>query len=226
VAQLRLVNLAVGSLSRGEWPEGIFQHEGAGGSILNPAAAPDNTGLTSLLAIRQANILQFCLFHNTDDHPHSHNHGSGGCDCEANVAAVAAAKQQFMTGLDQLLLNYANSAAGRDGFSWNGTSLEPENGAAIAANRLVLLMNNTQGFGNSPNPYTAENRWHDTQIWEMGSVQGGSPLTAFQIPFDAQLGSTTAGAPGALSSYQVMRSTFFAPATQTDVISKANGFRF
>jgi FtsP/CotA-like multicopper oxidase with cupredoxin domain len=221
VAKLRLVNLAVGSLARGECPEGIFQHEDPdpikNGSILKPTGAPDKVSLTTLLAIKQANIMQFCISHHADEH----GHGQGECNCQANAAASAAAKLQFMDALDQVLLDYANSELGQEGFQLNGNHLQPINNAEIAANRLVVLMNNPQGLANL-NPYTIEGKWHDTQIWEMGPVQSGSSLTPFQIPFDAQLGGLMPGNPAALTDYQVLRSTFLDPATQTEVISKAN----
>jgi hypothetical protein len=228
VSKLRLVNLAVGSLAAGDWPEAIFQHEAIGGSILKPVDLTDinnpNQFLTTLLAIKQANIMQFCIAHHVGEHAH----GQGGCDCEANAVAIAAAKQQFMSDLDQVLLTYANSAAGQEGFQLNGSSLEPINNLGISANRLVVLMNDTSGYGTTaaPNSYTNEGKWHDTQIWEMGPVQPGSPLTPFQIPFDAQLAGVLPGNPAALTNYQVLRSTFFDPATQTDVITKANGAGF
>ncbi|MEQ1589271.1 MAG: multicopper oxidase domain-containing protein [Gallionella sp.] len=60
----------------------------------------------------------------------------------------------------------------------------------------------------------------------MELAQLGSSLTPFQIPFDAQLGNTSLGNPTGLISYQVMRSTFFAPASPQPVIGRNGNLQY
>ena len=214
VSKLRLVNLAVASLVRNDAVEAIFQHEAAAdGSIFRPVNQND---FNVLLAKNQANIMQFSIYHNSSHDNHCHG--------AFHALQVIISKKRFMAKLDRLLWEYAEDD-GQEGFQWSGSSLEPVNNAAIIVNRMVVLMNNTKVL-NTANPYTAEGKWHDTQIWEMGPVQSSDNLTPFQIPFDAKLGGTAVGNPVALKDYQVMRSTFFAPATQTELISKSNGGGF
>ncbi|WP_347989084.1 multicopper oxidase domain-containing protein [Methylomonas sp. AM2-LC] len=209
VSKLRMVNLAVGSLFNGDWPEGIFQFEATGGSILQPTPIqatpnPDYKFLTTLLAIKQANIMQFCI---------KHNHGE--CDCSTNQSQITQAKTKFLDDLDQLLLKYADD----EGFHWDDASktLVAINGDAVQ-NRLIVLMNDTKGLKDAIgviNTFTEEQKWHDTQIWEMGAVKPDSTLTPFQIPFDVTVNQVSQGIdkgqPSSFKDYQVLRSTFFKP---------------
>ena len=53
-----------------------------------------------------------------------------------------------MADLDEMLVSYANSTS-EDGFQWNGNRLKPVSNAGIAANRLVVLMNETKSLGDT-----------------------------------------------------------------------------
>ena len=254
VSKLRLVNLAVGSVARGEWPEKIFQSEylynaPQNGSIVQPTSkgtpdVPDYQDLNLLLGIKQANILQFYL--GDGNKLNGHQHGHTFCDCQTNKPQIKADKDAFVQALDKLLSDYATNqfpeALGSESFKWDSVNngfeavLKPQQ-VEVKRNRLVLLMNNTQ-WADDPkhdNPYTAEgrykatideDRWHDTQIWEMEEVPIDpvrSILKPFQIPFNVELKADVSNPPkgviDVLTQYQVARSTFFVPKMhQTDLI--------
>lgn len=196
VPRLKLVNLAVRSLSLGEWAEAIFQTQDpinlpptsvdhtpvVPSSVLDvPASdATDRNILGYVGGIRQASIMQFCI--------------EGGHAASAPSAAA----------IDAALAKYASG----DGFSWNGSELtRSDPGKPIAANRFIVLMNNSEGKSGSAQ-YT-NGDWRDTQIWEMAQTAvSGDP---FQIAFDINLSAANppAGYPSSLKVYYVARSSFF-----------------
>jgi FtsP/CotA-like multicopper oxidase with cupredoxin domain len=185
--QLRLVNLAVASAAKGEWPEAIFQTveklPTADSSILGPLPedAYDNALLTLLSGIGRANIMQICV------------------DASTPVPPVSPAV------LDAILSKYAKG----DGFSWNGSELETDPpGHAIAANRFILLMNDTEK--KAQNHFT-KGDWRDTQMWELAPAPISPELHPFEVPFAVDLVNPNppSGSPSASQGYYVSRSSFF-----------------
>ena len=194
--KLRLVNLAVSTIANVDWPEAIFQTESAiqipgnsqpvASSILQPKPTDefDRKLLASLSAIKQANIMQFCI-------------KTGKAGTTLNIPT-----------LDAILQKYADE----EGFHWNAESNQLESipsDAPIAKNRLVLLMNDTSGFKTTHNPLTG-GPWKDTQMWEMATPSGRD--AGFTLPFAIDLDSSNpkAGDPFASGvNYKVARSTFF-----------------
>jgi len=203
--RLRLVNLAVNSLKNGDWPEGIFQtpapvrasnikrcdsapaadpsnYPSVAGSLWDIAPADEfDRSPFAFLSIRQANIMQLRL-----------------------SAAVAGAGLDLAK-LDAILAKYASG----DGFVWDGAKLDAPAGAPVARNRLVLLMNNTEG--KSGDSAVTLSPWRDTQIWEMAPASSAPKATPFNLPFDVDLSASPAGpgAPGPDKPYVVTRATFF-----------------
>ncbi len=110
--------------------------------------------------------------------------------------------------LDAILLAHATE----DGFTWDGTKLDKDPiGPNIAANRFILLMNDTRKLAPGANPFTQET-WRDTQIWELTTQRPATLPDKFQMPFDIDLISPNPaqGAPsGVQKDYYVKRSAFF-----------------
>lgn len=128
-------------------------------------------------------------------------------------AAVALA------GLDQILITHA----GGEGFTWQNGRLEGT--AAPSANRLILLMNDTGGFGamglqapphplNRPGLPGRKHKWKDTQIWELGPSEGKGG--DWPLPFDVSLNTSATPQDDQTAAmispvfYSVKRATFFA----------------
>jgi FtsP/CotA-like multicopper oxidase with cupredoxin domain len=213
---LRLVNLAVASAQAGDWPEAIFQtSERLDGFPKAPGADPgdaapvvnastillDASGdkeqrrqaLASIAGLRVANVLEFCID-----------------AIKPRGAALDTAR----------LATILQNAASEDGFEWRDGSLQAPQGAVVAKNRLVLLVNDTQKIGYDPkstpkdktwNPY-AQGFWRDTQIWEMTQTDPKDGRIPFAIPFAVDLENPTpaAGGPqGAAAPYFVARANWF-----------------
>lgn len=186
-AKLRLVNLAVASAHSNDWPEGIFQTDNdinvqpVPSSVIDPGVlASDRSQLSALLAIKQANIMQFCIQASTPD---------TGLD---------------KTQLDTILANYASG----EGFTMINGNLEAD--STIVKNRLILLMNDTEQQAPNANPLTGGAPWRDTQIWEMEPANGDPNAFSIPFDVDltttnpAPQGQiTAAGIP-----YKVSRSSF------------------
>lgn len=126
-------------------------------------------------------------------------------DAEAAVAVPAPAA------IDALLGN----AASDDDFAWNGARLDAHAGASFGPNRLVLLMSNTEGYDPSQTAHGLSG-WSDVQIFEM--QPGGSDWV---LPFQVDLATTSAPAPGAPVSaqagYTIARRSFFADTANPDI---------
>ncbi|ARN82911.1 multicopper oxidase family protein [Methylocystis bryophila] len=208
---LRLVNLAVASAQAGDWPEAIFRTTeplagfpkpaGAGpndpapsvaSSVLTFDAGAQRQLLASIAAIRVANAMEFCI----------------------DVTKTRAGA------LDEAQLsNILASAASEDGFEWREGALQAPQGAAIARNRFVVLMNDALGIGFNKdaqpgdpqwNPY-ALGPWRDTQIWELSPADPKDGRTAFAIPFSVDLNGSNppAGSADATKNYFVARASWF-----------------
>lgn len=226
VPKLRLVNLAVNSLHNDEWPEAIFQLDQSlhfsGIDGLSPssiyqdintdkdARLQKNSWLAGFLAIKQANIMQFCIKHLDDV-----------CNCNC-VNQDNSQHQALIAKLDTFLFEYSKQD---QDFTVHknvhgNLALAPKPGADIVKNRLVLLMNNTLSAPDNGNAYVYDSAWHDTQMWEMGVVPAtpvkninNQDIATFAIPFAVDLSKENppAGSPAGDTNYQVMRSTFFDP---------------
>jgi FtsP/CotA-like multicopper oxidase with cupredoxin domain len=194
VSRLRVVNLALTSALSGAWPEGIFQTTDVQVFGAGVAAAPsslvgapvdefDRTLLGPLLALSCANVMEICLDPVGQPAP------------ALNVTALEAILQAHAT---------------EDGFEWKSGALGLPSGAAIAANRFIVLMNNTAGLGGAP-PF-AQGPWRDTQIWELTERKPAYNPAPFAIPFDIDLNgaSPAAGGPSNPKDYFVSRWSFFA----------------
>jgi FtsP/CotA-like multicopper oxidase with cupredoxin domain len=205
VEELRLVNLALGSLDGlgtdattglddTSWAEAIFQtvepitdgKSNAGSSLLSLPTSDCDVSLRSALQFSQAAILQLCLAPEPATAP---------LERKALDAALAAA------------------APGDDFAYVNGALVaKPENGG-VAANRFLLLMNNTTGAaGDSP---ATGQPWKDTQIWELAEADDETPPRMWEAPFVVDLSSpaSPSDAQDRTKSYRVARSTFFDPKT-------------
>ena len=223
VPKLRLVNLAVQSVFNNEWPEAIFQSEPLSIFSLPTSPAPvlpsglinqNYIWLNSLLAIKQANIMQFCIEHIDPNN----------CVCNVDDKRLAANQAEFKIALDALLLEYdTKDTAKNPEFVYSDGKLQLPNGKVVDKNRLVVLMNNTgtglaNEFTEKPDWTDAAGKqpdWHDTQIWEMAApadpVVNRSVYKPFNLPFTIDL-STVSSSPaislGGYQPYKVARSTF------------------
>ena len=217
--KLRLVNLAVQSVFNNEWPEAIFQSEALSIFSLPTTPAPtlpsglinqNYIWLNSLLAIKQANIMQFCI-----EHIDSNN-----CVCNVDDKRLAANQAEFKIALDALLLTYdTKDTAKNPEFVYSDGKLQLPNGKVVDKNRLVVLMNNTgtglaNEFTEKPDWTDAAGKhpdWHDTQMWEMAEPLADPVYKPFKLPFTIDLrtvGNPAAVILGGYQPYNVARSTF------------------
>ena len=111
-------------------------------------------------------------------------------------------------------------AANDDDFTWDGARFGPSAGVPFGPNRLVLLMNNTEGLERDQ-AVNGIDGWSDVQIFEMQA--GGSD---WELPFDVDLGTATSprpGEPSVAQRYGLARRSFFARERNPD-ITVANAY--
>jgi len=205
VSKLRLVNLAVQSVFNNEWPEAIFQAEDQSiyrvpNNFTLPKGVLDqgSVWLNTLLAVKQANVMQFCI----------EPIGADACACTSDNPQLALNRLAFKADLEDLLVTYAQQDTA---FDDPGQKALTAGGAVVAANRLVLLMNNTNPVappkpGEPANKFTGGD-WQDTQIWEMLAADGNAD-NAFKLPFSVPLDTNGIGSASGYQPYKVARSTF------------------
>ncbi|MDD1621260.1 MAG: multicopper oxidase domain-containing protein, partial [Methylococcaceae bacterium] len=169
------------------WPEGIFQTDNdttvqpVPSSVIDPGVlASDRSQLSALLAIKQANIMQFCIQDSTPD---------SGLN---------------KTQLDTILANHASG----EGFTLINGNLEAD--STIVKNRLILLMNDTEQQAPNANPLTGGAPWRDTQIWEMEPANGDPNAFSipFDIDLTTTNPAPRGQIAGAGIPYKVSRSSF------------------
>jgi FtsP/CotA-like multicopper oxidase with cupredoxin domain len=202
---LVLYNLALKGLAADPTAaEPIYQTETE--SVLAPTDPNSADNIKDAAAFPQLYVMQFRF---------ADPAGMGGMGGMCGAPALDAAMRKD---LDEVLAHYACG----DGFVWDAArqrlGCDPRNGG-IVKNRLILLMNDTEGKAGDPstrsNPITGL-PWRDTQIWEMTRGNPlGDPAKAFKLPFDAQLSSTDRGGPSDLKEYRASRATFFHPEDET-----------
>jgi FtsP/CotA-like multicopper oxidase with cupredoxin domain len=126
------------------------------------------------------------------------------------LSAGAALPAPSATAIDDVLAN----AADEDDFIWDGTQMTRAPGTPLGANRLILLVSNTERLevGTAVNGVSG---WSDVQIFEMQA--GGSD---WMIPFAVDLATTsepTAGEPSATQGYRLARRSFFEQELNADI---------
>jgi FtsP/CotA-like multicopper oxidase with cupredoxin domain len=127
------------------------------------------------------------------------------------AAGGAALPVPSATAIDGVLVG----AADEDDFVWDGAQMGRVPGTALGANRLVLLVSNTERLevGTAVNGVTG---WSDVQIFEMQA--GGSD---WFVPFAVDLATTAepaAGEPAASAQgYHLARRSFFAQELNADI---------
>jgi FtsP/CotA-like multicopper oxidase with cupredoxin domain len=111
--------------------------------------------------------------------------------------------------------NVLASAADEDDFAWDGTQMGRAPGVTLGANRLVLLVSNTERLevGTAVNGISG---WSDVQIFEMQA--GGAD---WFVPFAVDLATTSEPAAGdpspSAQGYGLNRRSFFAQEVNPDI---------